>query len=138
MLPNAQLSQKRQRLHVPILTITQLSQKTQKMQISRGLGSPAQSPTQDPWRSAFFEFFETVVQLVRLVHAKVAFFETVVHLVTLMCISLNISLYICLYLSISPNISLYTSVSLYPCISIYIFIYLSTSPYISLYLSASL
>ena len=94
MLANAQLSQKRQRLHAPILPIAQLSQKTQKMQISRGLGSPRQPPTQDPWRSAFFGFFETVVQLVRLVHAKVAFFETVVHLVTLMCISFNISLYL--------------------------------------------
>ena len=74
MLPNAQLSQKRQRLHAPILPIAQLSKKTRKIQISRGLGSPRQPPTQDPWRSAFFEFFETVVQLLRLVHANVVFF----------------------------------------------------------------
>ena len=81
MLPNAQLSQKRQRLHIPISPIAQLFQKTQKMQISRGLGTPPQPPTQDLWRFAFFEFFETVVQLVRTVYANVEFFETVVHLV---------------------------------------------------------
>ena len=36
---------------------------------------------QDLWRFAFFEFFETVVQLMRYVFANVVFFETVVHLV---------------------------------------------------------
>ena len=78
ILPNAQLSQKRQRLHIPISPIAQLSQKKQKMQISRGLGTTPQPPTQDLWRAAFFVFFETVVQLVRLVYANSAFFETLV------------------------------------------------------------
>ena len=85
MLPNAQLSQKRQRLHIPISPIAQLSQKTQKMQISRGLGWVAEEGIQDLWRFAFFAFFETVVQLVRLVYANAAFFETVVHLVRFLC-----------------------------------------------------
>ena len=68
------------------LTNAQLFKKTQKMQISRGLGTPPQPPTQDLWRFAFCAFFETVVQLARLVYANSAFFVTVVHVLTFLFI----------------------------------------------------
>ena len=82
----------------------------------------------------FFSFFETVVQLVRLVYANVAFFGTVVHLVTF----ISISLYICLYLSISFYISLYLFIYLYISISLYIYyLYIYIYIYVSIYLSIS-
>ena len=107
--------------------------KRKKMQISRGLGWVAGEGFRDLWRFAFFAFFETVVQLVRLVYANVAFFETVVHLVTFISISLYISLYLFIYLYISMSLNIYLCISL----SIYISLYLSVSVYISPYLSLS-
>ena len=141
MLPNAQLCQKRQRLHIPISIIAQLSQKIKnKMQISWGLGWVAEEGIQDLWRFAFSVFFETVVQLARLVCANAFFFEIVVHLVTFISISFYISLYLFIYLYISISlyiyylyIYMYISLSIY----IYVFIYLCISVYISAYLSLS-
>ena len=85
-----------------------------------------------PLEICIFYVFETVVQLVRLVHANAAFFKTVVHLVTLISIYLYIFLYLFIYVYISISfISICISLSIY--ISLYLCIQFATR-YLSLYI----